>query len=271
MARYQQVLLRFGLIAPLMAIVTILLASVAYPDFNNARQYLSELGGAEAPLPVIFNVGIFLSGLAAMAAGLGLGLTLGRFGKPATGWLVVACFVAGGIGLAGAALFPWPDRRHMIVSLGLGIQIVPLLLITALWQSPHYRRLRVFLVLVLIAMAILTVFTKHLVFPGTVNATNVGWWERVFAFVLVSWVFVVAWCLDPAVRASSPSIIEAEADPGLFGAVSGHFVAQPTLPEDQAARDGHQGNKGPQGVPGTGATGRRCHHLIKSRIFKSQS
>lgn len=45
-------------------------------------------------------------------------------------------------------------------------------------------------------MAILTVLTKHLVFPGTVNDANVGWWERLYAIVLVCWVGVAAWVLD---------------------------------------------------------------------------
>ena len=45
-------------------------------------------------------------------------------------------------------------------------------------------------------MAALTVITKHMVFPGTVNPQNVGWWERAFAIVLVGWVGVAAFLLE---------------------------------------------------------------------------
>ena len=43
-----------------------------------------------------------------------------------------------------------------------------------------------------VVMALLTIITKHLVFPGTVNDANVGWWERAYAIVLVGWVGVAA-------------------------------------------------------------------------------
>ena len=56
--------------------------------------------------------------------------------------------------------------------------------------------LALFLAVTFVVMAILTVLTKHLVLPGTVNDANVGWWERLYAIVLVGWVGVAAWVLD---------------------------------------------------------------------------
>ena len=64
-------------------------------------------------------------------------------------------------------------------------------------------------------MAILTVMTKHLVLPGTVNDANVGWWERIYAIVLVCWVGVAAWVLERKLRQLA---IEAPLD-GLHEAV----------------------------------------------------
>jgi hypothetical protein len=49
-------------------------------------------------------------------------------------------------------------------------------------------------------MALLTVLTKHLLFPGLVNAANVGWWERAYALVLVGWVGIAAFVLDQRLR-----------------------------------------------------------------------
>ena len=37
-------------------------------------------------------------------------------------------------------------------------------------------RLRIFLLVVFAAMAVLTVLTKHLIFQGLVNDNNVCWW-----------------------------------------------------------------------------------------------
>lgn len=98
--------------------------------------------------------------------------------------------------MAASTLYPWPDPRHMIINLALGIQLAPLLLLWGLAARRDLPRLKVFLIATFVVMAMLTVLTKHLVFPGTVNDANVGWWERIYAIVLVCWVGVAAWILD---------------------------------------------------------------------------
>ena len=65
-------------------------------------------------------------------------------------------------------------------------------------------RLKAFLVATFIVMAVLTVLTKHLVLPGTVNDANVGWWERAYAIVLVGWVAIAAWALERKLRPEPP-------------------------------------------------------------------
>lgn len=246
--------------APVLAIATVLAAVAAYPGFNHATQYISELGGAKAARPEIFNFGIMLSGLAAMAAGVGYSLVLVEHRRPISGVFIALCFIAGGIGLIGAAIFPWPDRRHMVISLGLGIQLAPLLLIWGLRGAPERRRLRWFLMAVFLAMMVLTVFTKHLVLPGTVNDANVGWWERVFAFVLVSWVGVAAWMLDRAPPSSSPGVVETQADAIGLGPVSGHFVSQPALPEKERADGRLDADEASLVLRGVATPGGRGHH-----------
>jgi hypothetical protein len=84
----------------------------------------------------------------------------------------------------------------MVINLALGIQLAPVLLLWGLARRRDLPRLKIFLAVTFVVMAILTVLTKHLVFPGTVNDANVGWWERVYAIVLVCWVGVAAWVLD---------------------------------------------------------------------------
>lgn len=193
-------LLALGMLAPLLALLTVAVAALAYPGFDNSRQYLSELGGATARAPLIFNAGVFVAGLMTALAGIGFGLAvLGLTGARLAAVFTAVLFGLAGAGLMGSALFPWPDPRHMIINLGLGIQLAPLLL---LWGLPRRElpRLSLFLAGVFVLMAFLTLCTKHVLWPGMVNDANVGWWERGYAIVLVGWVAVAAWVLERRLR-----------------------------------------------------------------------
>jgi hypothetical membrane protein len=194
-------LLAFGVAAPPVAMASVGLAMTAYPGFNNARQYLSELGGASAQAAAVFNVGVFVAGLMAALAGGGFGLAIAALtGARITGALTAIAFAVAGVGLTTAALYPWPDPRHLAVNLGLGIQLAPLLLLWGLRGRSDLRRLKLFLAVVSLTMAVLMVITKHLVFRGMVNDANVGWWERAYAVVLVGWVGVAAAVLRRRLR-----------------------------------------------------------------------
>jgi glucans biosynthesis protein C len=132
-----------------------------------------------------------------VAAGLGFALAVVALGgSRAAATLTALSFAIAGLGLVIAAVYHWPDPRHRAVNLGLGIQLAPLFLLWGLAKVEGVMRLRLFLGVVFVAMALLTVFTKHLVFPGTVNDANVGWWERAFAVVLVGWAAVAAYLLE---------------------------------------------------------------------------
>ena len=195
--RRRRLLLTVGVAAPILALVAVLIAVVAYPGFDHARQYLSDLGGPKARYPMIFNLAILLTGFGALAAGAGFGLAILALGgaRIAAG-LTALSFALAGYGMVMASLYPWPDPRHLAINLGLGIQLAPLLLIWGLARVGGMSGLRRFLVAVFVAMAVLTVLTKHLVFKGLVNDANVGWWERAFAIVLVGWIAVAAFVLE---------------------------------------------------------------------------
>lgn len=197
-------LLAVGVAAPVLALTVVLAAMAAYPGFDNATQYLSELGGATAATPIIFNGGVFVAGVMAALAGVGFGLAVyGLTGARVAAWVIAAVFVLAGAGMSASTLYPWPDPRHMVINLALGIQLAPLLLLWGLAPRRDLPRLKVFLVVTFAVMAALTVLTKHLVFPGTVNDANVGWWERAYAVVLVCWVGVAAWVLDRKLLSSA--------------------------------------------------------------------
>lgn len=198
-------LLRLGVFAPAFAAAAVVLATLAYPGFNHARQYLSELGGPTAPLPLIFNVGVLGAGLMAALAGVGFGLAIARLtGAKILGAFTAVVFMLAGYGLVAAALYPWPDPRHLAINLALGIQLAPVLLLWALRPVRDLARLKWFLALAFVAMAVLTVITKHLVMPGLVNDANVGWWERSYAVILVGWVAVAAYMLERRLEVGAP-------------------------------------------------------------------
>ncbi len=201
-----RLLLACGVAGPLLALAATLLAMAAYPGFNPARQYISELGGASAGLPAIFNTGVFAAGVMTAMAGAGFGLAIVALTNArVVGALTATVFLLAGFGLAQAAIYPWPDPRHLAINLALGIQIAPLLLHWGVWRRRDLQRLKLFLALVFVTMAGLTVLTRHLIFPSLVNDANVGWWERGYALVLVGWVGVAAFALGRCLQREVPA------------------------------------------------------------------
>jgi hypothetical membrane protein len=194
-------LLALGLAAPVLAIGATLLAMAVNPGFDLSRRYISELGGASARAPLIFNGAVFGSGVMAGLAGVGFGRAMTALsGARIAGGLTAAVFIIAGGGLVQSSLYAWPDPRHLAINLALGIQLAPVLLLWGLWGLDDLRRLKVFLASSFIVMAVLTVLTKHLVLPDLVNDANVGWWERAYAILLVGWVGVAAVALDRRLR-----------------------------------------------------------------------
>lgn len=195
--RRRRFLLRIGIAAPILAYASVGVAALTWPGFDHATQYISELGGAAAPHPAIFNTGVLVSGAGAGVAGIGFALAVLALGGARISAAIIAlCFGLAGVGLVLSSLYPWPDPRHLAINLGLGIQLAPLAIVWALRNIEGMGRLRIFLLVVFAAMAVLTVLTKHLIFQGLVNDNNVGWWERAFAIVLVGWTGVAAYALE---------------------------------------------------------------------------
>lgn len=195
--RRRRILLWIGVASPVLALLSTLLAVALFPNFNHATQFLSELGAGGAKHPQVFNAGVAFSGIGAGIAGIGFAFAIEALGGSRVAAVLTALFfVLAAVGLVISSLYHWPDPRHLAINLGLGIQLAPLSLLWGLSRAEGVGRLRWFLVIVFVLMAVLTVITKHMVFPGTVNDQNVGWWERAFAIVLVGWVGVAALLLE---------------------------------------------------------------------------
>ena len=130
MFRRRRLLLQIGMAAPVLAFVAVAVAALAYPGFDNARQYISDLGGPKALHPEIFNGAILITGVGAIAAGMGFGLSLVALGgSRIAAALTSLSFALAGVGMVLASYYPWPDPRHLAINLGLGIQLAPVLLL----------------------------------------------------------------------------------------------------------------------------------------------
>lgn len=202
---HRRAFLIVGVAAPLLALAAVLTAVAAHPNYDHARQYLSELGAPGAPASIVFNGGVLIAGLMTILAGVGFGLGIMALSKArAAGLMTALAFVLAGIGLVIGGAVPYPEQLHNeAMNLGLGIQLAPLLILWGLWTRKDMPRLKIFLAAVFGVMAVLTVLTKHLLWPGTVNDANVGWWERGYAFVLVGWVGVAAFVLERRLKSEN--------------------------------------------------------------------
>jgi glucan biosynthesis protein C len=212
---HRRTFLIVGVAAPLLALTAVLIAVAAHPGYNHARQYLSELGEAGAPLSVVFNGGVLIAGLMAALAGIGFGLGIMALSRARVASVLTAfAFVLAGVGLVIGGAVPYPEQLHNeAMNLGLGIQLAPLLILWGLWTRKDMPRLKIFLAVVFAVMCVLTLLTKHILFPGAVNDANVGWWERGYAIVLVGWVGVAAFVLERRLKAENDRAADASISP----------------------------------------------------------
>lgn len=195
-----KLLLLAGVAVPILYFANLLINSLLYPGYSHVTQYVSELGSEAAPYKALFNTGVILVGAAGAAAGFGFFYAVRRLG----GNRVLAA-LAGllttlwGIAILMAGLFPMPDERHGGFGLGLGYQLVPLLLALALWRRRSLRGLCLFL---LAAFVVMNVFFAIMMGVGSlVRVANVGLWQRANALGSFVWIGIAAWVLRKELKA----------------------------------------------------------------------
>lgn len=203
-----KLLLMAGVAVPILYFANLLINSLLYPGYSHATQYVSELGSSKAPYAALFNAGVILVGAAGVAVGFGFFYAVRRLG----GNRVLAA-LAGllttlwGIAIMMAGLFPMPDERHGGFGLGLGYQLVPLLLALGLWRRRSLRGLCAFLLVAFVVMNIF--FAIMMGVGGLVRLANVGLWQRGNALSGFLWIGVAAWVLRKELDAEerAPSLL----------------------------------------------------------------
>lgn len=192
--RTTQWLLAAGIAVPILYFAALMLGAAFFPGYSHVTRYASELGGPEATVPAIFNLGIIAMGVAGVVAGVGFARALRQLGSgPLPAVLAGATLSLWGVATILGGTYPMPDERHGGYGLGLGLQVAPLLVLWGLRGVPGLRRLRRFLVGVFVVMTVM--FAIMMGVGELVTRANVGLWQRANVLASIPWIGIVAWWL----------------------------------------------------------------------------
>ncbi|MDX2005757.1 MAG: DUF998 domain-containing protein [Meiothermus sp.] len=143
---------------PLLYFGVQVLAAPFFPTFSLLTTTASDLGSPLSSQPWIANSGALLSGLAAIVGGYGFWRGLSGMGTPALlRGLVVLALVLAGLSNLWAGVFPLPHPLHSANPMVVGLLLLPLLVVLALWRRAD-TGFRLYLGLNLLAFMVLVGF-----------------------------------------------------------------------------------------------------------------
>lgn len=184
--------LHCGTVSAALYFLTLIVASSTWPGYSHVRQYVSELGSAAAPYPLLFNAGILATGTLAVIGALGMARHFRREGRPIAGAVAAFGLACWGLGMLFGAAFPMPDPRHNGFGVVFGVLLLPPALLVAL-GGRRGAALTTFLwlwwtsivALLLVMFGVGELVTTH----------NVGLWQRGFALALIPGIGCACWIL----------------------------------------------------------------------------
>lgn len=140
-----------GLAVPVLYYGTQFVAIPFYPGYRILSQVASELGSDRSTFPLIFNAGAVVTGIGALIASIGF---LRAIPNRILAWLVFLGMVSNGVAGIWAGIHPLPDPRHNPGAIGVGMFVLPLLFLLAMWRFES-RSLRIYLIANLVFYALL--------------------------------------------------------------------------------------------------------------------
>jgi len=150
-----------------------LVAAPFYPGYSFSNQAASMLGTSYSREPWIFNTGLILTGIAAMAAAFGLYQAFRSRTNRLLSTLIALTVSYTGFMSTKAGVFPIPDRRHY--SLGFAVvsaSLTPSLMLIGIWGNERLRGLRAYLLLsILLLVPVIPLFRGMIVIPGLAFGT----------------------------------------------------------------------------------------------------
>lgn len=196
MEKAARVGLAVGVAVPFVYFGAQLTAAPFYPGYSFLSQVASELGSDKAPVPWILNTGIFLTGLATLAAAFGIGFGLRRIGThPAWAWTTGILLALSSIGTIKAGIYPMPDPRHSSGGfLGMTMLLFPVALLAGLWKQSDAKGVKAYLGFAIVCiLACIPVVTGRAGIDPQGNYK--GLIQRVFAASAFPPIAVGAWYL----------------------------------------------------------------------------
>lgn len=196
-------LLPWALIAiPLLYYFGLVAGAASYSGYSHMTNYASELGAAEAPYPLLFNVPIMLAGLAAIFSAALLPSALTNRGASRL-WSILA---AAGLGLFGVAMvmggmFPMPNELHGGFGLGLAGPLIPLFVLLAIRCLGDTGLMQLFLGFVFLASVVMLAIMFGV--GELVSSANVGLYQRLNTGASIPWFAVLGFWLMTRERSAS--------------------------------------------------------------------
>ncbi len=193
--RYQRFLAICGIIAPIIFIIIVMIASLLRPDYSHLINFVSELGAVGAPYAIIQRINFVLTGILIVAFTFGLHRGIGDGKGSIIGPLLVAIF---GLSAVMSGIFStdiiqpgsFSDIMHSMSSaIGSVAAIIAFFIISErLEKDILWRPYRTFSIVIAIVAIIVSVAGVGIL--GAVGTPGLG--QRFFLAVLFLWIEVMA-------------------------------------------------------------------------------
>ena len=211
--RRDSLLVWLAVAVPILYFGTILVAAATWPSYSHVTQYVSELGGPEAPKPMIFNIGIMLMGVVCAVSAAGVfGAVRKLGGRVVPGAIAAICIACFGVAMLMGGMFPMPIPLHGGFGLVFAGVFAPLLLGIAFAGRPGFGGFATFL-FVSFAFVLFTISVMMGV-GHLVTRANVGLWQRANALAMFPWLGIAGFVLARRLDREAASVAPAQ-DAGL--------------------------------------------------------
>jgi hypothetical membrane protein len=171
-------------------IAAMILVQSQYSGYSLTQNYISDLGGAHSPLPLVFDGSVILLGVCAILGSL---LIWSAFPERPSRGVGLGFLLIAGIGAIGVGVFPettpvLSGGMHTIVSaiafVGAGIGLT--VLSGAMVPGPRWRFSRPFT----LVLGVITLVATALLLPGVYLGFGPGGMERLVVAPILLWAIV---------------------------------------------------------------------------------
>lgn len=217
----QRFLLRCGVAAPIIYVVTVLLGGLITPDYSHVSQAISELTATGAPHKLLLDIGFFSYNVAALLFAVGLLWRLWRYRRRQ---LAVGAVLLAGVALSGLLMYFAPmdlldgpvtlaGQLHMALAAACSLLTILATLVTGLgFRGLHgWRAMGIYSVL---SAGVIVVTGAMAAVGAAMGSPVLGIYERLTIGTFMLWMLVLAlvagWLVPQAQTPAEPQVPEGE-------------------------------------------------------------